>query len=306
MWFLPLLLTLPQAPQPPAPPVLVGLDSANLPPTLLAPLDRLRKAGDWAGVARYIETLPPPVQATLFATYIGALERGGDPERMLEACTKKIPALDGPRGPSFSVARVGRAKALTRLKRHREAVADYLVLGSLGWVDGDANALAEAHQAEDPGFLIATAEVVLARRPGDPEATMRKGEALARQGRFAEAEPFLLVAVEKFPDRAAPRADLAACQHERGAVPEAFETATKAVALDGKLLEARYNRIRAAVVLQRYAEAKADLEVALTLQPIEPLATNLRILLEQTDKYLEGQARKAAKAASQATPKRRS
>jgi len=286
-----------QAPQPPpTPPLVVGMNKAVLPEAIATQLEGLEKAKDWPKVITLIESLKPSLQDSLLPTHLKALQGAGRFEQMLALCRAKIPTYDGPGGPRLSVARIGEAQALSRLDRHAEAAAAHLQNGRLGYSMGYGNALAEYRATQDFAALLSASEEILARSPRHPEAAVYRGEALAKLGRWTEAEPALNTALELDPKAAMAWADLACCRVERKAYPEAVEAADRALALDPRNLEALYNRGRARFGLTQYKEGREDLASALATQQADPaMAENLRLNIALADRYLAYQARPSAR-----------
>lgn len=279
---------------PPPPPPVVQALSGELPPGLRARLDALQKAQDWPGLADLAESLPPAQRGLILETWLRALAKAGRHARLLEVCKAAIPQLDGPRGPRLSTARIFHAQALSALGRSAEAREAHLENGVLGFPTGFANACAEARNAQDWPALMACAQAWEKAHPEAPEPAAWQGEALAKQGRWGEAEPLLLATTQKLSQRPMAWADLSACRFQRGAFQEAWEAASQALALEPKLLEALYNRGRAAYALQRYAEGREDFRAALELAPAPELAEQLRSSIAAADRFLAGRARKAA------------
>ncbi len=260
-------------------------------------IQKLLNAKSWVALADYLTYMPAKERLARSATWLKAMYEAGQHEKLVEVVNSNLITWEAKTGPVLGLGRRYRAQSLIHLKRHAEAVAAHLENGHLGDSNGYPNALAVARSTEDWNLLIATAETVLVKKPGHAEATAYKGEALAKQGKFSEAEPSLQAAVKAFPARSTAWSALSICLMERGEHQAGFDAASKAVELDPKYLEARYNRIRASLALQRYEEGRAELVAALALNPEPSLAALLKDLLDRTDRYLEGQAKKAAKAA---------
>lgn len=255
---------------------------------------QLLNAKQWSALADHFEALAPKDRDRNLTTYLSALLRAERWHRLVEVCPPVVERLSkDPANPPLMV-RHYLAQAYTRLGQHAPAVEVYLDAGSPRDLE---NALGAAWASKDYTFLLQTADRVLARKPSLPEAGALKGEALAKLGRFTEAEPFLMEATARLPRRATAWSDLACCQQERGAVEEALASATQALALEPKLIEARYNRARTLMSLKRYPEAREELAAGLTLDPAPDTKANLETILAQVDRYLEGVKRAEARAA---------
>ncbi|WP_243315319.1 tetratricopeptide repeat protein [Geothrix paludis] len=247
-----------------------------------APAEALYKAGDWAGLADWFETVPPATRGAHYETWIRALQRSRRWERLVTVCEALQPQLEAKSGPHLGTYRLYRAQALSQLGRHAEAAAAHAENGRLGYPDGFPNACAEARLAQDWGALQAYAEALLGTRPGDAMALAWKGEALARQDHLAEAEPILREALAKDPKIAYAWNNLGRCLNERKAWGEACEALDRALALDPGQLEALFNRGRARFELKLYKESRDDFRAALALRPDDPIiAENLR----QAERY---------------------
>ena len=285
-----------QAPPPPQPPAVVGMNRAILPEDIVNRVEALEKGRDWAELAAFIDTLSPSRQDQLLPTHLKALQGAGQLDRMLALCRIKIPILDGPGGPRLSVARIGEAQVLSKLGRHSEAAEAHRQNGRLGLAIGWSNALAEFRVAQDFTSLLATAEEVLARVPRHPEATIYRGEALAKLGRYGEAEPALQAAIELDPKAAMAWANLACCRVERSAFPEAIAAADQALAMEPDNIEALYNRGRARFGLRDYQNGRDDLTAALALGKADPaLRENLQMNIGLADRFLASQRKSAPK-----------
>lgn len=254
---------------------------------------QLQKDKRWTELAEHFEGLALKERDRNLATYLSTLQKAGHWQRLAEVCPPLMARFEKEATAPPSMARQFLAVALSRLGRHAEAVEIQLEIGRRGDARGYENALGEAWNTKDYTLLLQTAEHVMARRPTLSQAGALKGEALTKLGRFTEAEPFLMEATARLPQRATSWSDLACCQQERGAVEEALASSTQALTLDPKLIEARYNRARALMALKRYPEAREDLATGLTLDPAPETKANLETILRQVDRYLEGQKRKA-------------
>jgi tetratricopeptide (TPR) repeat protein len=258
------------------------VQSQGLAMPLPAPGEALYKARDWAGLADWFETVPPATRGTHYELWIQALNRSQRWERVVTVCEALQPQLEAKSGPRLATYRLYRAQALSQLGRHSEAAAAHAENGRLGYPDGYPNACAEARLAQDWGALLTCADTLLGARPGDAMALAWKGEALARAGRLAEAEPLLREAVAKDPKIAYAWNNLGRCLNEKKAWTEACEAFDTALALEPGQLEALFNRGRARFELRRYKESRDDFRAALALSPGDPvLAENLR----QAERY---------------------
>lgn len=270
---------------PPAPPV--AAMAAPLPPGLQARLDALEKAKDYPGVADLIEGLTPRQRGHLLETWMGALAKSGRPGRLLEVCDAAIPQMDAPTGPRLSTARIFRAQALGALNRPGEAWGVHLENAILGYAPGYSNACIEARRAEDWKALVKCADAWTSAVPTAAEAMAWKGEALAKQSLWAEAEPLLRSAAQQLPTRTTIWLDLSACCFHREAFQEAWEAADRALKLDANLPEGLFNRGQAACALHRYREGRSDFAAALALKSTGPeFAQLLRSCIAAADRSL--------------------
>jgi tetratricopeptide (TPR) repeat protein len=277
---------------PPALILLLSLQDAPPGPTLTAPdldrqLDALNKAKDWKGLADLFERLTPGQRRERLYNWAVTLERAGRWQRLLEVASGPVPNR---LPPHF------KGRALSELGRHHEALAWFQEAGQRGDVSGYLEACNEALALADWKAYQAIAEVLIDKYPTNGAYLGMRGEALAKQGRFAEAEVSLTEAVALTPKRAMSWADLACCLNERAHYGEAHEAAQQAVSLDPRLLEGLCNRGRAAIGLKRYREGREDYAAALALGPKDPLLVrNLKGNIAMADKYLAYQAAKPGK-----------
>jgi tetratricopeptide (TPR) repeat protein len=279
---LPLLLCLQPAPQGP-------VDRASI----QARLRTLAAAKDWAATADLIESLPAQARAEFDFAWLESLLKASRWERLLAVAEEMARTGQGP-SRSFLVRFKG--IALSRLGRHQEALDWYREAGRGGDITAWMEAADEATACPDWKALLECAEALVDRYPTNGTYLGLRGEALAKLGRYAEAETALDEAVHLAPKRAMSWADLACCLNERAAYAEAFEAAGKAVALDPRLMEGWSNRGRACMGLKRYKEGRDDYAAALALGPRDPaLVRNLRMNIEMADAYLAYRAPKAAK-----------
>ncbi|WP_291271536.1 tetratricopeptide repeat protein [Geothrix sp.] len=266
----------------PAAQVQSQIQSQGLAAPLPAPAEALVRTKDWAGLADWFETVPPATRGAHYEMWIQALNRSRRWERLAAVCEALQPQLEAKSGPRLATYRLYRAQALSQLGRHGDAAAAHAENGRLGYPDGFPNACAEARLAQDWSTLQTCADALLEARPGDAMGQAWKGEALARQGRLAEAEPILREAVAKEPGIAHAWNNLGRCLNEKKAWTEACEALDRALTLEPGQLEALFNRGRARFELKRYRESRDDFRAALALRPDDPVLTeNLR----QAERY---------------------
>jgi tetratricopeptide (TPR) repeat protein len=250
-------------------------------------LDALSKAKDWKGMADLFEGMTPGQRGDRLYNWAVTLERAGRWERLLAVSSGPAPNR---LPPHF------KGRALSELGRHREALVWFQEAGKRGDVSGYLEGCNEALVLADWKAYQAIADVLIDKYPTNGAYLGMRGEALAKQGRFAEAEVSLTEAVALTPKRAMSWADLACCRNERARYGEAHEAANQAVTLDPKLLEGLCNRGRAAIGLKRYREGRDDYAAALALNPKDPvLVRNLKANVSMADKYLSYQASKPGK-----------
>lgn len=261
---------------------LPSLDSANPVDRLVIPL---YEAKAWSKLADHFETLGPKDRGRLLNLWLQSLHHAQRWERLLAVCEAVIPQQESKSGPQMSNARSLRALALSRLGRHAEAMAAHAENGRLGFPAGFENACSEAQALQDWGALAAYAAALAKTQPG--LGLSLKGEALAKQLKFGEAEPVLLEALKLAGHTAMAWADLACCRVERQAYLEAVEAANRALVLEPKNLEALYNRGRARFGLKQYREGREDLASALaTGQADASMAQTLQQNIAMADRYL--------------------
>jgi len=250
-------------------------------------LSELLKAKDWGSIADLMETLTAKERERRGDTWILALNKAGRWERLVQACDEVLPQIEASAGPRFGVERAMRAQALSRLNRHEEALDAHRTNGGLGSLAGYRNACVEARLLGNWKALQECAEAVLAKEPTNGECLAMKGESLARQARYPEAEPVLLEASHLVPGRAMTWADLACCLNERGAYQEALRAADQALQIDPRLMEGLCNHGRACFGLKRYRDGRKDFAAALALGPADPaLVQNLKLNVKMADRYL--------------------
>lgn len=263
-------------------------DTMGLSSPLDAKIQTFTQAKDWNGLADFFETLTPRERGQHLTGWLQALNKAQRWDRLIELCEAIVPQEDAKQGPRLSLARLLRAQALSQLQRHPEALLAHAETGRLGWADGFPNACAEARYARDWPALQASAEAILSKTPEDPRALAWRGEALAQQGHFAEAEPLLRKALTLDGSQPFAWSNLARCLNERKLWTEAVEAGDKALALDPRFMEARFNRGRACFELGRYLEARDDFQAALTLLPGDAV---LLENLKQAQRYLDASSK---------------
>jgi tetratricopeptide (TPR) repeat protein len=264
--------------------------SLDRPVALEKRVQELSKAKDWGALADFFEALPPEQSRKFSYEWLSSLDGSGRWQRMLD-----LSVTMGRLGPLPYLAHF-KGKALSQLGRHREALDWYRDNGNKGDVRNQMMACNEALVLRDWVALQESAEGVLAKYPLDGIYLGLKGEALAKQGRFQEAEAPLNEAVHLAPRIAMNWADLACCHNEAARYPEAFEAASQALLLDPRLMEGLQNRGRACVGMKRYREGRADYAAALALKPDdEVLVRNLKANLAAMDAFLAHPQPKSAK-----------
>ena len=253
--------------------------------TLDKRLAEMQKAKDWGGLADTLEALAPAERKAHSYELLDALKRSARWPRLLEFSDLLLAGHPG--AGERPMLRLFRGRALSELGRHREALACYLEPGDRWDLGCTLEACFEASSLGDWKTLLELGNELVTHYPTSGEFLATKGEALAKLGRYAEAEPTLQEAVALAPGRAMAWADLACCLNEREEYQEAFQAASKARALDPRLVEAACNRGRACLGLKRYKEARADLATALALGPKDPaLVKNLKVEIAAADAYL--------------------
>jgi tetratricopeptide (TPR) repeat protein len=255
--------------------------SLDRPEALEKRVQELSKAKAWGALADFFEALPPEQSRKFQYEWMRALDGSGRWQRMLDLATTA-----GSLSPAPYLAHF-KGKALSQLGRHREALDWYRDSGNTGDARAQMMACNEALALGDWAALQQSAEGVLAKYPQDGVYLGLKGQALAKQGRFQEAEAPLKEAVHLVPSIAMNWADLACCHNEAARYPEAWEAASQALLLDPLLMEALQNRGRACVGMKRYREGRAEYAAALALKPADPaLVINLKANLATLDAFL--------------------
>lgn len=256
----------------------------------------LTKAKDWGSLADFIETLAPKDRERFLGQWMSSLYRVGRHERNLKVCEAVIGQRQDPKDFHVLMALEFKARSLGALGQSSKAA---LAWEALGLVPGNENnlenAVVEARNAQDWETMARVARTRGERSPGlKPLADGWLGEALARQGRFQEAEPILRAALQAQPKQPFAWANLGRVLNDQKAYAEAFDACGEALTLDPKLMEAFYNRGRAAFELKRYPQAVENFRAALALLPGDAALTeNLR----QAERYANpvGKGRKAGR-----------
>ncbi|MBL0211152.1 MAG: tetratricopeptide repeat protein [Holophagaceae bacterium] len=261
------------------------------PQAIQAKAEALEKAQKWNELADLFESLAPRDRGFFLTYWLKALQKAQRWERMLEVCEAAIPQIEAKSGPKAGLERLLRANALSRLERHPEALAAHRENGKLGSMASYRSACSEARLVPDWLSEQACADALLALKPGDAEALAWKGEALAQQKKFEDAESTLREALKADPKQSFAWSNLGRCLNERAAFREALEVLNQSLALDPTLPEAHYNRGRTNFELKQFQESVEDFRFALASRPGDPdLLENLR----QAERYLKA-ARHGAK-----------
>ena len=246
------------------------------PPAQAMPADpglmvaKLENAQAWGPLADYFETLTPTQRGAYLGNWLKALQKAQRWSRLLEVCDAVIPQLEVKTGPKATIARIERAQALSGLERHGEAELAHEENGKLGYAAGFFNACVEARNARDWMGLDRCASEILASTPANAQALAWKGEALARQERFTDAEPTLRQALQTDPAQAEAWNNLGRCLNAKQAYAEAKEALDKSINLAPNEWEARYNRGLAEFRLGQYDESLKDLRSAAAANPADP------------------------------------
>ncbi|HXC16792.1 MAG TPA: tetratricopeptide repeat protein [Holophagaceae bacterium] len=251
-------------------------------------IETLQKAQQWGALSDYFETLTAKERGANLAAWLQALQRAERWPRLLEICDAVIPQLEAKSGPKLTIPRLERAQALSALNRHAEAEAAHEQNGKLGYSDGFINACVEARNAQDWPGLERCAQELLTDKHDNYQALAWKGEAVARQGRYEEAEPLLRQSIEGDPQQALAWNNLGRCLNAKHAWAEAITCLDKAIALDPSEWEARYNRGLAQFQLGHYNESINDLKAASLANPGDP---QIRKDLASAESYVHGGAK---------------
>lgn len=263
-----------------------ALQQSLLPQAIQARAEALEKAQQWDALADFFESLNPKERGLFLTYWLKSLQKAQRWDRMLEVCEATIPQLEAKSGPKLGLERLLRANALSHLRRHGEALATHVGNGKLGSSTSYRSACSEARLVPDWTSEQACADALLALKAGDAEALAWKGEALAQQKRFKEAEPVLREAIKGDPRQPLAWSNLGRCLNERAAWPEALESLNQALVLDPALPEAHYNRGRTNFELKRFQLSAEDFRVALASNPNDP---ELKENLHQAERYLKAQ-----------------
>ncbi|MDE3245301.1 MAG: tetratricopeptide repeat protein [Acidobacteriota bacterium] len=263
-----------------------ALRQSPSPQAIQARAEALEKAQQWAALADFFESLGPRDRGLFLTYWLKSLQKAQRWDRMLEVCEAAIPQLEAKSGPKAGLERLLRANALSHLGRHIEALAAHLENGKLGSSSSYRSACSVARLVPDWTSEQACADALLALKPGDAEALAWKGEALAQQKQFKEAEPVLREAIKGAPKQPLAWSNLGRCLNERAAWPEALEMLNQALVLDPALPEAHYNRGRTNFELKRFQQSVEDFRVALASNPNDP---ELKENLHQAERYLKAQ-----------------
>ena len=263
-----------------------AVQQSLLPQAIQARAEALEKAQQWDALADFFESLAPKERGLFLTYWLKSLQKAQRWDRMLEVCEAAIPQLEAKSGPKPGLERLLRANALSHLGRHGEALAAHLENGKLGSSTSYRSACSEARLVPDWTSEQACADALLALKPGDAEALAWKGEALAQQKQFKEAEPVLREAVKGDPKQPFAWSNLGRCLNERAAWSEALDMLNQALVLDPALPEAHYNRGRTNFELKRFQLSVEDFRVALASNPNDP---DLKENLHQAERYLKAQ-----------------
>lgn len=248
----------------------------------------LQKAQQWGALCDYLETLTPKERGAYLAPWLQALQRAERWNRLLEVCDAVIPQLEAQSGPKLTIPRLERAQALSALNRHAEAEAAHEQNGNLGYAEGFFNACVEARNAQDWSGLERCSKAMLSIKSDNYQALAWMGEALARQERYADAEPVLRQALAGDSNQALAWNNLGRCLNAKKAWAEAVASLDKAVALDPQEWEAHYNRGLAQFELGHFNESIADLKAAALVNPADPQITKD---LASVEAYVRGGTR---------------
>lgn len=256
------------------------------PQAIQAKGEALEKAQKWDDLADFFESLNPTTRGQFLTFWLKSLQRAQRWSRMLEVCDAAIPQLEAKSGPRSGLERLLRANALTHLGRHGEALAAHRENGKLGSLASYRSACSEARLVPDWLIGQSCAEALLALKSGDAEALAWKGEALAQQKNFKDAEPVLRDAIKGDPKQPFALSNLGRCLNERKAFAEAQEVLDQALALDPALYEAHFNRGRTNFELRDFQASVDDFRTALASSPNDrDLQENLR----QAERYLKAE-----------------
>ncbi len=270
-------------------PILCQQAAPEAPEALRQRLSLLYQQKKWDELADAFESLTPVQRGSYLASWLEILERSGRWDRLLQVCDAVLPKLDPVRQEEQILnLQKKRLSAFTKLDRRSEALTLCELLGDKGDPFYFMLGTDQARLTRDFVTMERLALKWAARKPGEPLVPGVLGEALARQERFAEAEPQLHKAVTLNSKDADSWCNLGRCLNERKSWGEAEKALNRALEVEPKHLEARYNRGRSLFELKRYKEAVEDFRAALALAPADPvLAENLR----QAERYLAAETR---------------
>jgi len=247
-------------------------------------IEAFRLAKNWEGLVDYMESLTPKQRINRVYAWQEGLEKSRRWARLLEVCEDEARRNKGVADPLLTHCK---GRALSELGRHSEALVWFWNAGKRGETAGYLEALHEAVALADWKALQGVAEALVEKFPTNGVYLGVLGEALAKQGRFQEAEAPLNEAVHLTPKRAMSWADLACCYNERAENARAHEAASQAVLQDPRLMEGWSNRGRACMGLKRYKEGREDYAAALALGPKDPaVVENLARNIAEADRYL--------------------
>lgn len=265
-------------------PVLLSTPSPQAPQEELQRLQALEAAQKWVELADAFEALKPADRGRFLGSWLRALEKAERWARLQQVCEAVIPQFEAKSPGIAKDLQKQRIKALTRQGDHALAALACEQLGDSGETYFFVLGTDSARTARDWETLERLGGKLLAKNPKDPIGLAVRGEGLARMDRFKEAEPILQLAVPANPRDGWVLVNLSRCLNDRKAWAESLEACDRALGLDPKLVEARYNRGRACFELARYQEARDDFQAALSLLPGDPvLLENLR----QAQRYLD-------------------
>ena len=286
MWMTMLITGMGAAQSPPPPRITAERELAPGVSPLDAQILNLQKAENWGALADLFEGLDAKARGLRLGIWLEALRKSARWSRLGEILDAAIPQYDA-LGRKATQERLLRALAFEKLNQPAAALEMYLQLGDLGDSNGFTLAGNLASRLGDRAALQRAADGLYTKFPKAPEGWAWRGEALFRERKYAEAEPFFLTAVELDPRQTASWVNLSGCRNTRGAYLEAIEAADRALALDPRKLEARFNRALALIGLKRYQEGREDMVKALALNPASAEArTQIEENIRMADAYL--------------------
>lgn len=254
------------------------------PQAIQAKGEGLEKAKKWDELADFFESLGPKDRGLFLTFWLRSLQKTQRWERLLEVCNAALPQIEIKSGAKLGLERLLRANALSHLNRHGEALAAHLENGKLGSSASYRSACSEARLVPNWPSEQDSAQALLTLKPGDAEALAWKGEALAQQKEFKDAELALREALKGDPKQPFAWSNLGRCFNERKALPEALEALNKALELDPALYEAHFNRGRTNFEMKQFQASVDDFRIALASSPDnEELQENLR----QAERFLK-------------------